>query len=312
MAPGSIPPRPAPAQSNPRSKPRRAQEAIQGASQAKARPRGNPRRSLGLPIYGAVKAPSIEGAVKTPCRAASILDTVREEGNATTLGKVPNPTTLQIFFPVRQDNDVPKKHPGSIRPRPAPFSPQAIQAASQGASKRQSKARPKPRRVQETIQGAAWALPTQGAAKPRRRAQLKAPCRAASILGTVCKEGGPTTLGKVPNPATLGIFFPVRQNDNVPKKGPRLDSPRVRPCALLAPKQCKEARSKRPRDNPRRGPSQGASKRQSKAQPGPFLRKAQPRPVEGAVKGALQGGLYSRHCLQRREPDNVRESSRQR
>ena len=35
-APGSIPPRPAPAQSNPRSKPRRAQEAIQGASQAKA------------------------------------------------------------------------------------------------------------------------------------------------------------------------------------------------------------------------------------------------------------------------------------
>ena len=44
------------------------------------------------------------------------------------------------------------------------------------------------------------------------------------------------------------------------------------------------------------------------AQPGPFLRKAQPR-LEGAVKGTLQGGLYSRHCSQRREPDNVRESS---
>ena len=32
-------------------------------------------------------------------------------------------------------------------------------------------------------------------------------------------------------------------------------------------------------------------------------------PVEGTVKGTLQGGLFSRHRLQRREPDNVRESS---
>ena len=62
-APGSIPP--APARSNPRSKPRRIQEAIQGAVEAKAH----------NSISGAVKAP-IEG---TPGRTASILDAVRKE-----------------------------------------------------------------------------------------------------------------------------------------------------------------------------------------------------------------------------------------
>ena len=99
------------------------------------------------------------------------------------------------------------------------------------------------------------------------------------------KEGSPTTLGKAPNPTTLRIFFPVRQNDDVPKKGTRLDSPQARPSA----KQTKEQASARPRSVP----GQGASKRQSKQE-----------------KAPLQGGLYSRHCSQRREPNNVRESSK--
>ena len=200
------------------------------------------------------------------------------------LGKVPNPTTLGIFFPVRQNDDVPKKGPRLDSPRVRPCALLAPKQSkeqakahprsvpSQGASKRQSKAQHGP-------------LPTQGAAKPRRRHSYKAPCRAASILGTVCKEENPTTLGKVRNPTTLGIFFPVRQNDDVPQKGPRLDSPRVRPCALLAPKQSKE----QAKAHPRSVPSQGASKRQSKAQPGPFLRKAQPSPVEGTFKRHLAG-----------------------
>ena len=99
------------------------------------------------------------------------------------------------------------------------------------------------------------------------------------------KEGSPTTLGKAPNPTTLRIFFPVRQNDDVPKKGTRLDSPQARPSA----KQTKEQASARPRSVP----GQGASKKQSKQE-----------------KAPLQGGLYSRHCSQRREPNNVRESSK--
>lgn len=46
----------------------------------------------------------------------------------------------------------------------------------------------------------------------------KGPCRAALfILGTACKEGNSTTLGKVPDPTTLGIFFSTRQNDDVQK-----------------------------------------------------------------------------------------------
>ena len=73
------------------------------------------------------------------------------------------------------------------------------------------------------------------------------------------------------------------QNDDVPKKRTQARFP-------PGPPQRKAIQ----------GASQGASKRRSKAQP---------MPVEGTVKGTLQGGLYSRHRLQRREPDNVRESS---
>ena len=189
------------------------------------------------------------------------------------LGKVPNPTTLGIFFPVRQNDDVPKKGPRLDSPRVRPCALLAPKQSkeqakahprsvpSQGASKRQSKAQPGP-------------LPTQGAAKSRRRHSYKAPCRAASasVLDTVRKEGSPTTLGKVPNRTTLGIFFPVRQNDDVPKKSTRLDSPRVRPCALLAPKQSKEQATAHPRS----APSQGAPKRQSKAQ--------RALPAQGAAK----------------------------
>ena len=90
-------------------------------------------------------------------------------------------------------------------------------------------------------------------------------------------------LGKVPNPTTLGIFFPA---GNVPKKGPRLDSPQ-------APAQ----------SNPRSKPT---SKRRSEARQeaiqGAVWVKA--LPIEGAGNAP-----YSRHCSQRREPDNVRESS---
>ena len=97
------------------------------------------------------------------------------------------------------------------------------------------------------------------------------------------------------------------QNDDVPKKGLRLDSPPGPPLRTLGPKATQGASQGASKRQSK--VRQGASKRQSKAQPGPFLRKAQPSPVEGIVKGALQGGLYSRHCLQRREPDNVGESS---
>ena len=201
------------------------------------------------------------------------------------LGKVPNPTTLGIFFPVRQNDDVPKKGPRLDSPRVRPCALLAPKQSkeqakahprsvpSQGASKRQSKAQPGP-------------LPTQGAAKSRRRHSYKAPCRAASasVLDTVRKEGSPTTLGKVPNRTTLGIFFPVRQNDDVPKKSTRLDSPGSAPVhswpqsnLRSKPRRIQEApqAKARPRDNPRRS--------------GPFLRKAQPSPVEGAVKRHLAG-----------------------
>ena len=60
------------------------------------------------------------------------------------------------------------------------------------------------------------------------------------------------------------------QNDDVPKKGTRLDSPQARPSAKQSKEQAKAC--------PRSVPSQGASKKQSKAQPGPFLCKAQLRP----------------------------------
>ena len=147
-------------QGNPRSKPRLRnydvgppqRKAIQGAKPSP--PRSAPVRSW--PQSNARSKPrriqeTIQGG-----RTASILDTVRKEGGPTTLDKVPNPTTLGIVFPVRQNDDVPKKkhQAGSA---PVHSGSKALQGASQGASERQSKARPKPRRVQETIQGAAKA-----------------------------------------------------------------------------------------------------------------------------------------------------------
>ena len=112
-------------------------------------------------------------------------------------------------------------------------------------------------------------------------------------------------VGKVPNPTTLGIFFPVMQNDDVPKKRPQARFP-------PGPPQRKAIQ----------GASQGASKRRSKARPKArrpeatqgavwaFLYKAQSRPSPYTAQlRPVQGGLYSRHRLQRKEPDNVRESS---
>ena len=116
------------ARPSPRSKPRRIQEEIQGAVEAKARPRGTF-------LYQARSRPPIEG---TPGRTASILDTVRKEGGPTTLNKVRNPTTLGIFFPVRQNDDVPRLDSSRVRPC---------------ALWVQSTPRSKPRRIQETIQG---------------------------------------------------------------------------------------------------------------------------------------------------------------
>ena len=91
------------------------------------------------------------------------------------------------------------------------------------------------------------------------------------------------------------------QNDDVPKKRPQARFP-------PGPPQRKAIQ----------GASQGASKRRSRqgvqeATQGAvwaflFLAQSRPPPYT-ALKAPVQGGLYSRHRLQRREPDNVRESS---
>ena len=137
-----------------------------------------------------------------------------------------------------------------------------MQGASQGASKRQSKVQGASKRQSKAQLGPflrkAQPSPVEGTIKRHL---------AGSILGTVCKEGNPTTSGKVPNPTTLGIFFPVRQNDDVPKKGPRLDSPQARPSA----KQSKEQAEARPRGDPK------------------------PRRVQEATEGAVCPFLYIRH-----------------
>ena len=221
--------------------------AKQPKEQAKAHPRGDPRRvprqGVQEATQGAVWAflnkaqsrpPPQKAQKKPPGRAASILDTVREEGSPTTLGKVPNPTTLGIFFPVRQGARI----------------QEAIQGASQGTFKSQSKA-------QSDSLGPSYIRRGQGLPHRRHR---KRPL----ILDTVRKEGSPTTLGKAPNPTTLGIFFPVRQNDAVPAKRPQARFPPGPPLCTLGPKALQ-------------GASQGASKRRPK-----------PRRVQETIQGAAK------------------------
>ena len=171
----------------------------QGASkrQSKAQPGPFLRKAQPRPVEGAVKGTLQGGLYSRHCSQRSEPDNVR---------KVPNPTTLGIFFPVRQNDDVPKKGPRLD-------SPQARPSAKQ--SKGQAKAHPRgdPRRVpRQSVQdgGAVWAFLYKARSRPPPyKAQLRPPCRAASILDTARKERNPTTLGKVPNPTTLGIFFPV-------------------------------------------------------------------------------------------------------
>ena len=88
------------------------------------------------------------------------------------------------------------------------------------------------------------------------------------------------------------------QNDDVPKKGPRLDSPQARPSA----KQPKEQAKAHPRGDP--SASQGKASKDSIQDAVWAQRRNQgPPPAEGAAKAPWQGGLYSRDTV--REEGNL-------